>query len=53
VGFSAIRVRFELDTSASAEEVAALLETTERYCVVYQTLVGGPQLSLSLASAGY
>ena len=47
VGFSAIRLRFELDTDASEEDLARLLRLTERYCVVYQTLAGGPELSLT------
>jgi uncharacterized OsmC-like protein len=38
VGFTAIRLSFELDTDASAEQIATLLRLTERYCVVYQTL---------------
>ena len=47
VGFTAIRLRFELDSPASNEELEALLETTERYCVVYQTLTGGVPLEVS------
>jgi uncharacterized OsmC-like protein len=47
VGFSAIRLRVELESEASDEELDALLETTERYCVVYQTLAGGVPLELS------
>ena len=47
VGFSAIRLRFELDTDASEDDLARLLRLTERYCVVYQTLAGGPELSLT------
>jgi len=38
VGFRAIRLRFDLDTSASEEQISTLLRLTERYCVVYQTL---------------
>jgi len=38
IGFRAIRLRFELDTDASEEQVATLIRLTERYCVVYQTL---------------
>ena len=38
VGFTAIRLAFELDTGASAEQLDALLRLTERYCVVYQSL---------------
>jgi uncharacterized OsmC-like protein len=46
VGFRAIRLRFDLDTTASAEEQATLLRLTERYCVVLQTLTGGVQVAL-------
>jgi uncharacterized OsmC-like protein len=38
VGFERIRLQFDLDTEASAEQVATLIRLTERYCVVYQTL---------------
>lgn len=38
VGFRAIRLSFELDTDASDEQLAKLLQLTERYCVVYQSL---------------
>jgi uncharacterized OsmC-like protein len=41
VGFRAIRVTFRLDTDASAENLDKLLATTERYCVVLQTLRKG------------
>ena len=41
VGFRAVRLRFELDTPAADDEVAKLIATTERYCVVLQTLTGG------------
>ncbi len=49
VGFSAIRLSFELDTDADEEQLATLRKLTERYCVVYQTLAGTPTLSTSLA----
>lgn len=38
VGFSDIRLNFDLDTDASEEQVATLLRLTERYCVVKQTI---------------
>ena len=38
VGFSQIRLNFDLETDASEEQIATLLRLTERYCVVYQTL---------------
>jgi uncharacterized OsmC-like protein len=44
VGFREIRLRFDLDTQAPAEQVAKLLSLTERYCVVYQTLRHPPQI---------
>jgi uncharacterized OsmC-like protein len=41
VGFKTIRLQFDLETNASAEQIASLAKLTERYCVVYQTLVKG------------
>jgi uncharacterized OsmC-like protein len=51
VGFESIRLRFELDTDASDEELATLLRLTERYCVVLQTLAGGATVDASLERA--
>ncbi|HVN52259.1 MAG TPA: OsmC family protein [Acidimicrobiales bacterium] len=48
VGFTAIRLCFELDTDASDDELATLLRLTERYCVVFQTLARAPGLSATL-----
>jgi len=41
VGFTAVRLRFELEHDEDEAAVAKLLELTERYCVVFQTLAGG------------
>ena len=49
VGFRAIRLVFDLDASASDDELAQLVATTEKYCVVLQTLLGGPPVQVSLA----
>ena len=38
VGFREIRLKFDLDSDASEEQLKKLLELTERYCVVMQTL---------------
>src|SRR5881227_4493041 len=46
VGFQNIRLQFRLDTDASEGEIANLLRLTERYCVVYQTLVRPPALTV-------
>jgi uncharacterized OsmC-like protein len=50
VGFQRIRVRFDLVTDAAQEQLDRLIELTMRYCVVYQTLAGTPELSVSLGS---
>src|SRR5688500_16687667 len=47
VGFRAIRLRFDLDTDAPAAQRAKLIELTERYCVVLQTLSRPPALVVS------
>lgn len=41
VGFKSIRLSFDVDTDASPDQLQTLLKLTERYCVVYQTLVCG------------
>jgi uncharacterized OsmC-like protein len=51
VGFSDIRLSFELDTDADDDQLATLLKLTERYCVVYQTLAQGPNLDVTLQRA--
>jgi len=52
VGFSSIRLEFELDSANLAEdELATLLKLTERYCVVFQTLSTPPELSVAAADA--
>lgn len=48
VGFREIRLRFDLDTTASEDEVATLIRLTERYCVVLQTLKSSPATSVSV-----
>ena len=47
VGFSEIRLLFNLRSDAGEEELATLLRLTERYCVVFQTLASSPKLSVS------
>jgi uncharacterized OsmC-like protein len=51
VGFKAIRLHFDLDTDASEEQITRLLQLTERYCVVYQTLKNSPRLQASVSRA--
>ena len=51
VGFSAIRLAFDLDTEATAEQLQTLIRLTERYCVVYQTLAHPPELTMTVGLA--
>ena len=52
VGFREIRLRFELDTDATEEQLATLLKLTERYCVIYQTLRNPPAATAEIAREG-
>ena len=47
VGFKEIRLHYDLKTGASEDEIATLLKLTERYCVVFQTLSSGNNISVS------
>jgi uncharacterized OsmC-like protein len=47
VGFTAIRLRFNLEASAPPEKLERLVELTERYCVVYQTLLNSPRIDVT------
>lgn len=49
VGFRDIRLRIALDSDADAEQQRKLIELTERYCVVYQTLRAGVEVAVSVA----
>ncbi len=48
VGFSDIRLAFEIEGDLSEEQCATLEKLTERYCVVFQTLRTPPRLSVTL-----
>jgi uncharacterized OsmC-like protein len=52
VGFQRIRLFIELDTDAPEAEKAKLVELTERYCVVYQTLIGSPEVVVTIRDFG-
>lgn len=47
VGFQKIRLKFDLKTDASDEQLSTLMRLTERYCVVYQTLNHSPAMTVS------
>lgn len=48
VGFSAIRMKFDLQSTATPEQLATLIKLTERYCVIFQTLRTPPVMTTSL-----
>jgi uncharacterized OsmC-like protein len=47
VGLTDIALTFELDTDADTATVQRLVEMSERYCVIYQTLRAPPRLSVA------
>lgn len=47
IGLTDIALTFELDTDADAATVQRLVETSERFCVIYQTLRTPPELSVA------
>ncbi|MGE5338956.1 MAG: OsmC family protein [Gemmatimonadota bacterium] len=51
VGLTDIRLRFEIDSDASDDQLALLLKQTERYCVVLQTLRTPPRMEAALKRA--
>jgi uncharacterized OsmC-like protein len=49
VGFTAVRLGFELDTEASPEQLETLLKLTQRYCVVFQSLANPVPTTATMA----
>lgn len=48
VGFKAIRLEFIIESNAEQEQMDSLIKLTERYCVVYQTLIKGVKIETFL-----
>jgi uncharacterized OsmC-like protein len=48
VGFKDIRLRFDLDSEATKAELDQLIELTDRYCVILQTIQNGPRTTVML-----
>lgn len=51
VALTDVKLNFELDTDAEPAKVARLIEMTERYCVIAQTLRSPPQLTVGYTLA--
>jgi len=53
VGFQGIQVKFDIDApQATPEQLRALQQKTEQYCVVFQTLLHPPRIETNWSSAG-
>lgn len=48
VGFKTIRLSFTLDCDATAEQIQNILKLTERYCVVFQTIVSATEVKTNI-----
>ena len=48
VGFRDIRLSFDIDGDLTEDQLATLLKLTERYCVVYQTLVSTSHIAVTV-----
>jgi uncharacterized OsmC-like protein len=51
VALTDVKLNFELDTDAEPAKIARLIEMTERYCVIAQTLRNPPQLTVGYTLA--
>jgi uncharacterized OsmC-like protein len=51
VGFREIRLAFDIATDADKDAVAKLIQLTERYCVVFQTIKVSPTVSVQVNCA--
>lgn len=51
VGFKTIRLEFDLDSNLTTEQIDSLKKLTERYCVVYQTLMKGVKIETQFQSS--
>jgi uncharacterized OsmC-like protein len=52
VGLTDISLTFELDTPADGAQLDRLLEMTERYCVIFQTLKSPPKVGVGRKETG-
>ncbi|MBS1902533.1 MAG: OsmC family protein [Bacteroidetes bacterium] len=49
VGITNIRLIYDLTTDAPDDKVAKLVQLTERYCIVYQTLAAPPKVEITVS----
>ena len=46
IGLTDIRLRFEIDSDAEPDKLQRIIQTTERYCVILQTLRNPPNITV-------
>ena len=46
IGVKAVRINFQIDSDAAPEQLAKLVQLTERYCVIFQTLKHPPEIEV-------
>ncbi len=49
VGFKEIRLRFDIDSNATQAQLEQLIELTDRYCVIFQTIQNSPRTSVAMS----
>jgi uncharacterized OsmC-like protein len=49
VGFKEIRLRFDVDSDATQDQLDQLIELTDRYCVIFQTIQNSPRTSVAMS----
>ena len=47
IGLTDINLRFEVDSDAEPEKLQRVIQTTERYCVILQTLRNPPKITVA------
>ncbi len=50
VGLTEITLRFDVDCDADAAKLERMIQTTERYCVVLQTIKNPPKISVAIGA---
>jgi uncharacterized OsmC-like protein len=48
VGFKEIRLQFDVDSDATQTQLNQLIELTDRYCVIFQTIQNSPRTIVKL-----
>jgi len=48
VGLTGVKLKFEIDSTAERKKLEKMIELTERYCVIFQTLANPPALESEL-----